>query len=45
MTRGLSPPDSWSNMEAFKRQIVAATLESGSSVSMVARQQLFKWRR
>jgi transposase len=39
----------WS--EAFKRQIVAETLEPGSSVSMVARRhdvnanQLFKWRR
>ena len=35
----------------FKRELVAATLESGSSVSSVARQhdinanQLFKWRR
>jgi transposase len=39
----------WS--EAFKRQIVAETLEPGSSVSIVARRhdvnanQLFKWRR
>src|SRR5437762_14392424 len=39
----------WS--EAFKRQIVAETLEPGSSVSLVARRhdvnanQLFKWRR
>src|SRR5437764_14889281 len=37
--------------EAFKRQIVAETLEPGSSVSLVARRhdvnanQLFKWRR
>ena len=37
--------------EAFKRQIVAETLEPGSSVSIVARRhdvnanQLFKWRR
>ena len=37
--------------EAFKRQVVAETLEAGSSVSMVARRhdvnanQLFKWRR
>ena len=37
--------------EAFKRQIVAETLEPGASVSIVARQhdvnanQLFKWRR
>ena len=39
----------WS--EAFKRQIVAETLEPGASVSVVARRhdvnanQLFKWRR
>ena len=39
----------WS--EALKRQIVAETLEPGSSVSIVARRhnvnanQLFKWRR
>jgi transposase len=39
----------WS--EAFKRQIVAETLEPGASVSIVARRhdvnanQLFKWRR
>ena len=39
----------WS--EAFKRQIVAETLEPGSSVSIVARRhdvntnQVFKWRR
>jgi transposase len=39
----------WS--EAFKRQVVAETLEPGSSVSIVARRhdlntnQLFKWRR
>src|SRR5229473_5008138 len=39
----------WS--EAFKRQVVAETLEPGSSVSVVARRhdvnanQLFKWRR
>src|SRR6266566_1799118 len=37
--------------EAFKRQVVAETLEPGSSVSLVARRhdvnanQLFKWRR
>src|ERR1043166_9111049 len=37
--------------EAFKRQVVAETLEAGSSVSIVARRhdvnanQLFKWRR
>ena len=37
--------------EAFKRQVVAETLEPGSSVSIVARRhdlntnQLFKWRR
>src|SRR5436853_7111654 len=37
--------------EAFKRQVVAETLEPGSSVSVVARRhdlntnQLFKWRR
>ena len=37
--------------EAFKRQVVAETLERGSSVSIVARRhdlntnQLFKWRR
>ena len=37
--------------EAFKRQIVAETLEPGASVSIVARRhdvnanQLFKWRR
>jgi len=37
--------------EALKRRIVADTLESGSSVSMVARRhdvnanQVFKWRR
>lgn len=37
--------------EAFKRQIVAETLEAGSSVSIVARRhdvnanQVFKWRR
>ena len=39
----------WS--EAYKRQVVAETLEPGASVSMVARRhdvnanQLFKWRR
>jgi transposase len=37
--------------EAFKRQVIAETLEPGSSVSIVARRhdlntnQLFKWRR
>src|SRR5437764_7187581 len=37
--------------EAFKRQVVAETLEPGASVSLVARRhdvnanQLFKWRR
>jgi transposase len=48
-SRGLARRRNWS--EAFKRQIVAETLEPGSSVSMVARRhdvnanQLFKWRR
>jgi transposase len=46
---GLAKRRTWS--EAFKRQIVAETLEPGSSVSIAARRhdvnanQLFKWRR
>jgi transposase len=48
-SRRLTKRRSWS--EAFKRQVVAETLEPGSSVSIVARRhdlntnQLFKWRR
>jgi transposase len=48
-TPGLVKRRNWS--EAFKRQVVAETLEPGSSVSVVARRhdvnanQLFKWRR
>jgi transposase len=46
---GLAKRRNWP--EAFKRQVVAETLEPGSSVSIVARRhdlntnQLFKWRR
>jgi transposase len=48
-SRGLAKRRSWP--EAFKRQVVAETLEPGSSVSIVARRhdlntnRLFKWRR
>ena len=48
-TRRLAKRRNWP--EAFKRQVVAETLEPGSSVSIVARRhdlntnQLFKWRR
>ena len=48
-TPGLVKRRNWP--EAFKRQVVAETLEPGSSVSIVARRhdvntnQLFKWRR
>ena len=48
-TPGLAKRRNWP--EAFKRQVVAETLEPGSSVSIVARRhdvntnQLFKWRR
>jgi transposase len=48
-TSRLAKRRSWS--EAFKRQVVAETLEPGASVSIVARRhdlntnQLFKWRR
>ena len=48
-SRGLAKRRSWP--EAFKRQVVAETLEPGSSVSIVSRRhdlntnQLFKWRR